>query len=186
MTLKDQIWEAHPYMPRVKKLKLIRHLDESYEQIQVICKHLGLPPPNAYDPPKCDIADDFLIIRDKDNQTIANVYIGQERTKIGLIVFPNGSMVTEHKYHLIQGHLPNDDGYIDQCRCADCQQALLVQHEQIDKERIQVYADRVEKIRSASDRLPLTVDAPRNIPPKPVIMKITTPTHNGFRSTDPS
>lgn len=186
MTLKDQIWEAHPYMPRVKKLKLTRHLEESYEQVQVVCKHLGLPPPIAYDLSKCDITDDFLNIRDTDSQMIADAYIGLEREKVGLIVLPNGSQVTEHKYNLIKGQVPNDDGYIDSCRCSDCQNALMLRHEEMNEERTERYLKRAQKIRSVSDDLPEHIDAPRNVPPKPTIMLITSTTNgtnNEIRST---
>jgi len=181
-TIKEQIWEAHPYMPRVKKLRLVRHLLPSYERVVKLCEYLEYSPPQAYDLPHCDVADDFLLIKDADNNSIADVYIGTDSDIVGTIILPNGTQVSGHRLLLLEGLKPNDYGYIDDCQCSDCQNALLAHQDLLDKERTERYKERasMEKVRSVSERVPGHVDAPRNVPPKQTIMKITSPTNDNY------
>jgi hypothetical protein len=182
-SLKQQIWEVHPYMTRVKKLTLLHYLPIAYERVSEVLAVLGYQPPNAYELSCCDIEDDFLLIKDKSNQLIAKAYVGPKPSMVGSLLLPDGTSVSEHRFQLITGNTPNEYGYIDSCRCSDCQHAQLQYHEQLDKERTERYQQRVEKIRQVSDRLPESIPAPRNVPPKPT-MKITSPSISVYHDYD--
>jgi hypothetical protein len=174
-TLKEIIWEAHPYKTRLEKLRLLKYLPEVFKRVTEAASFLGLPLPPSYDASECAITDDYLIIRDS-TSLIASAYIGNDTKLLGHIEFPEGLQITEHTFHKLSGKEPNEHGYISGCSCLECQHAVLNQQAQLDGDRLKRYEERAcivglkpeEKIRTVSEHLQDLVDAPINIPLNPM------------------
>lgn len=186
-SLKEIIWEAHPYKTRLEKLKLLRHLPDVFRRVSEVISILGLKPPPDFNASLCDITDDYLIIRDS-TSLIATAYIGNDPKLLGHIILPDKQEITEHSYYQLVGKEPNEHGFIEGCGCHICQNAVLKQQARFDEDRMKRYEERAciiglkpeEKIQTVSGHLQGLVDAPINIPRTPMT-KITSPSINDER-----
>lgn len=182
-SLKEQIWEAHPYKTRKEKLVLLKYLPFYYERIEQVAPLLHLEVPPKYDPVNSDVDDDYVILRSASNQPIADAYVGNEPDLLGHIIFPDGSEVTEHTYYVLLGRPLTEQGFIRECRCSDCQEAQLHAQIQADEQRMKRYEERAieigltrtDKIRSVSDHLRDLPNFPIYPVDPPIMPKITSP-----------
>jgi hypothetical protein len=186
-TLKEIIWEAHPYKTRLEKLRLLKYLPEIHQKITNAASLLGLQPPPPFDATLCEIDEDYLIIRSP-QELIGKAYIGTDCKLTGHIILASGEEFSEHSYHQLTGKGTNEYGYIEGCGCLDCQSSVLQNQSRVNEERLKRYEERAiivglnpeDKIRTVSERLQGLVDAPTNIPRTPMT-KIKSPTNNDKR-----
>lgn len=130
--IKEEVEEFLPSMPRYKKIKLITTLIVSYKRVLEAASILDEPVPNEPSPSHCDIQDDYLILRDQDGGSIADVYLGEDKTMLNHIVFESGNEITEHTKWLYKGAELIDGHYIQDCQCEHCsayRAELLLQSE---------------------------------------------------------
>jgi hypothetical protein len=133
--LKQQIWEAHPFTPRVNKLKLVKYIPVAVERLEDCSRLIGLSHPTSCDPAKCLIDDDMLVLRDSHGHTLGYFYVGDESRKLNMLVLSTGTSISEHEYHSIRGQL-------DACHCTDCQSERIATVNQKAEEQIDLFAAR--------------------------------------------
>lgn len=125
--LKQLIWEAHPYLPRIKKLKLVKFLPIGYERILLASEILGYPSPEPYDPLKCSITDDVVDLRSHEDNRVGDIYAGDKSGHVNELHLVNGLTLSEHDYNLLLGKTPNESGFIPGCLCLNCKRNILQQ-----------------------------------------------------------
>jgi hypothetical protein len=121
-TVKEAITNRFPSMPRYRKIRLATGILPAYELACEASLMLGKGSPPEPDPLHCDIDDDYIILRDSDAHSIADVYVGDNSELKGHVVFEDGNELTEHEKLLMLGE--NDShGYIATCSCSSCCEA---------------------------------------------------------------
>lgn len=118
--IKEEVEEFLPSMPRYKKIKLITSMMVSYKRVLEAASILDEPVPNEPSPAHCDLHHDYLILRDVNGKSIADVYLGEDKTMLNHIVFESGNELTEHTKWLYKGATLIDDLYIEECQCDHC------------------------------------------------------------------
>lgn len=116
--------ERFPSMPRYKKIKLITSLIPAYQRVVDVANLLGMAEPSEPAASNCEIVDDYLILRDSDLNSIADVYVGADNNLIGHVIFDDGTELSEHEILLRQGHTLTH-GFIEDCRCPVCTAAKI-------------------------------------------------------------
>lgn len=121
-TIKEVITNKFPSMPRYRKIRLATSIIPAYERACEASLMLGKGSPPEPDPSHCDIDEDYVILRDSEANSIADVYIGGCSELTGHVIFDDGYELTEHEKHLMLGE--NDShGYIATCSCVVCSEA---------------------------------------------------------------
>lgn len=120
--VKESIEAQYPSMPRYKRIKLITGLLTAHKWCVEAASLLGEPEPNEPYPANCDLSDEYIILRDIDGKSIADVYVGENTDYLNHVVFESGNELTEHTMWLLRGK-SYEDGYINECRCKACAQA---------------------------------------------------------------
>lgn len=118
MTLKDQIWKAHPYMPRVNKLKMATHLPRAYARACEASQRLGLQPPSKYNAKNCTLISDRLSIKDEDGCLICTFDL--EQPYQNRLVLASGKVITDHEYHQLLEAETQEGNYYSDCECISC------------------------------------------------------------------
>lgn len=118
-SVKEAITQTYPSMPRYKKIKLATNIIPAYTRATEVAQLLGEGSLNEPFPQNCDIDDDYLILRDENNNSIADVYVGSDQKLTGHVVFQSGSQLDEHGSWLLKGEL-EADGFIAKCNCSAC------------------------------------------------------------------
>lgn len=137
-SLRKQIWEAHPHMPRVQKLKLVKYIPLAYKRILLVSKHLELPEPEQADPVKCSIDENVLTLRSSSSALLGQFDLGKQPRTAYRLLLPSGHVFTEHEFHqLIQS---------GECQCPDCQRQKLEQQQHDEDSRMDFYAARYLQI----------------------------------------
>jgi hypothetical protein len=184
-TLKQRIWEAHPLLPRLSKLKMIKYLPIAYDRVVRVCKSLDLPAPNPYSPKYSKLSGDILTLRDNGTKILCHMYLGNSLNSVNALTLHNGRVISEHEYHLIEGEALNEHGYIPLCQCKYCAKAAAEQSTELKETIAGAFSDRSfaihvpkeEKITDISpekrDLLPTEFRVPSVMLPK--IVKITRP-----------
>ena len=130
--VKEVIAKRFPSMSRYRKIRLATNIIPAYELACEASLMLGKGSPAEPDPAHCDIDEDYLILRDCDDNSIADVYIGEFSPLTGHVVFQDGFELTEHEKLLMLGE--NDSqGYLPSCSCAACRETrteIAVEQEQ--------------------------------------------------------
>lgn len=129
--IKEVITKKFPSMPRYRKIRLATSIIPAYELACEASLMLGKGSPPEPDPINCDIDEDYVILRDSEANSIADVYIGSSSEMTGHVVFEDGYELTEHEKHLMLGE-DDSKGYIASCSCASCTELraeLAVQEE---------------------------------------------------------
>lgn len=146
---------------------------------------LGMSSPNIFSEKFSTVLEDSIVVRDTDNEDVGSMYVGVNPELTNQIVLPNGSLITEHQFHIMMGAIPTSDGVISNCRCEECRKATtLLSDEQLDaiatsfiERPLLISVPKEERIRAPSpevnERLPA---AYRMTPISPSrIVKITRP-----------
>ena len=119
--VKESIEAKYPSMARYKRIKLITKLLNAYKWSLEAAELLGEAVPNDPYPANCDISDEYIILRDIDGNSIADVYVGENTEYLNHIVFESGNELTEHTMWLLRGK-SYSDGHINECGCKSCSQ----------------------------------------------------------------
>ena len=94
---------------------------------------LGMSSPNNLSEKFSTVLEDSIVVRDSDNEDIGSMYVGVKPEFTNQIVLPNGSLITEHQFHIMMGAKLTSDGVISNCRCEDCRKAITrLTEEQLD------------------------------------------------------
>jgi hypothetical protein len=118
-TIKEAITTKFPSMSRYRKIRLATSIIPAYELACEASLMLGKGSPPEPDPINCDIDEDYVILRDSESNSIADVYIGTTSEMTGHVVFQDGNELTEHEKHLMLGE-DDSKGYIASCSCSSC------------------------------------------------------------------
>lgn len=158
--IKEQIFTEYPSMARSKKIKLCTQLIPSFLKAVDAASMLGREELSFPEALNCDVADDYMILRDDEDESIADVYIGADKRLNGHVVFSDGEEIDEHNLLILQGHtLAND--FLWDCGCKKCESLRakhIVEHESDHLVRnsnhvLSVHVPRDLKIKDTSDRL---------------------------------
>lgn len=147
-SVKEEIEQYLPSMPRYKRIKLITHLIPCYKRALEAASLLEEPKPNEPAPAYCDIYDDYLILKDEEGKSIADVYVGKDSSILNHIIFESGNELTEHTMWLLKGAELLDGEYIKECkcgRCADYRANLLLEN---DSDHLTRNSERVLTVKS--------------------------------------
>lgn len=117
--IKTKIFETFPSMSRSKKIKLVTQMIPSFNLAVASAQLLDRGPLPIPEPINCDISDDYLILRDVNGDSIADVYVGSDNTYHGHVIFNNGTHLNTHERLVLEGHDVTND-YIADCPCATC------------------------------------------------------------------
>jgi hypothetical protein len=185
--LKKRIWESHPLLPRIKKLKLVKYLPIAFDRLVVISGLLGLPLPDFYSEKFSTIDDDDLVVCDQSNTELCRMYVGNKVDRVCTLTLPSGRQISEHEYHLLRGETPLPTGVITGCKCVECHLCLVSEKaEQIDRiseafvdRPVRIHVPKEDKINSlskeAQERLPNEYRVTQA--PRLTIVKITRPSN---------
>mgnify|MGYP007062013793 CR=1 FL=1 len=150
-SIKEKVFETFPSMSRAKKIKLVTQMLPALQLAVTSAELLSLEPLSLPDPTHCDISDDYIILRDEENQPIADVYIGTDAQLSGHVIFDSGEELDSHQRLILQGHeLIN--GYLKHCDCKTCT-AL----------KIEATIEHDEKFLCRNSNHVLTVNLPREL-----------------------
>ena len=159
-SIRDAVFANFPSMARAKKIKLSTQMIPALQVAATSAELLSMEPLSLPDPIRCDIADDYMILRDEDNESIADVYVGNDANLKEHVVFNNGESLSKHQRLLLQGH-ELVDGYLDECDCTECTKLKVAKTLEHDSKLLKrdsnhvltVNLPRELKIRDTSDRL---------------------------------
>ena len=165
-SIKEKVFETFPSMARSKKIRLITQMIPALQLAATSAELLSLEPLSLPDPTNCDVSDDYIILRDDENQPIADVYIGNDAELNGHVIFDTGEELDSHQRLLL---LNNEviNGYLKDCDCKKCTElkvAEAVEHDEQFLVRnsnhvLTVNIPRELKIKDTSDRI---LDSMRN------------------------
>jgi hypothetical protein len=174
MTLKQQIWEAHPYMPRLNKLKMAKYLPVGYSRLCAVSQLLGLPTPDKFCPKNSELSQEALTLRSSNGDLLCKFWI--EPPNQNRIELPNGKALTEHDYYVLAGNQINTSGFIEGCGCTSCEgcrsaylrdKADEISHA-LQKRVVPVGLPKDQRVNSTSpevnERLPEVYRIPKPIP----------------------
>ena len=147
--VKESIEAKYPSMPRYKRIKLITKLLKAYQWSIEAAELLGETVPNEPCPENCDISEEYIILRDINGDSIADVYAGENAAYLNHIIFSSGNELTEHTMWLLRGK-SDEHGYIEECRCGDCDQQRALVSLDTESEHLSRNSTRVLTVPSIS------------------------------------
>lgn len=160
VTIKEQIFATYPSMSRSKKIKLCTQLIPAFLQAVDAASALGREELSFPAALNCDVADDYIILRDDEDESIADVYIGADKRLNGHVIFSDGEEIDQHKLLIQLGHT-QEDGFLWKCGCKKCEALrakYIIENESDHLVRnsqhvLNVHVPKELKIKDTSDRL---------------------------------
>jgi hypothetical protein len=129
--LKRTIWETHPLLPRVNKLKMLKYLPLAFERLVLVSSQLDLPPPAPFNTKHSSLEDDLLTLRSDDASLLASLYVGTKPELVNHLFLPSNKTISEHQFHTMIGEQPDANGALHSCWCKNCRDIVSAPNERI-------------------------------------------------------